>query len=138
MESKEDFETAVLIKNVSDKKYIINYGYIFLASKGYGKQYSLHNSKTEVNFIVHNSKIAYELMKHFEEGKKEDNELKEIEVQLTMIPQGSSSETLNNTISTNTSNSNLKKKGKEKEKKFLLLLKQQCNWMKNIGKFLTL
>ena len=117
MESKEDFETAVLIKNVSDKKYIINYGYIFLTSKGYGKQYSLHNSKTEVNFIVHNSKIAYELMKHFEEGKKEDNELKEIEVQLTMIPQGSSSETLNNTISTNTSNSNIKKKGKEKEKK---------------------
>ena len=117
MESKEEFETAVLVKNISNKKQILDYGYRFLAGKGYGKLYRLQNSKTEINFIVHNSKIAYELMKHFEEGKKEDNELKEIEVQLTMIPQGSSSETLNNTISTNTSNSNLKKKGKEKEKK---------------------
>jgi len=115
MESKEEFETAVLIKNVSDKKTVLNYGHLFLTSKGYGKQYRLQNSKTEVNFIVHNSKIAYELMKHFEEGKKEEAYLKDIEVQLTMIPEGSSSETLNNTISTNASHSS--KKGKEKEKK---------------------
>ena len=115
MDSKEEFETAVLIKNVSDKKTILNYGYLFLTSKGYGKQYRLQNSKTEVNFIVHNSKIAYELMKHFEEGKKEDKQLKDIEVQLTMIPTGTSSETLNNTISTNASH--LNKKEKEKEKK---------------------
>ena len=115
MEPKEEFETAVLIKNVSDKKSILNYGYLFLTSKGYGKQYRLQNSKTEVNFIVHNSKIAYELMKHFEEGKKEEAYLKDIEVQLTMIPVGFTSESLNNTISTNTSHSN--KKGKEKEKK---------------------
>ncbi len=115
MESKEEFETAVLIKNVSVKKTVLNYGHLFLTSKGYGKQYRLQNSKTEVNFIVHNSKIAYELMKHFEEGKKEEAYLKDIEVQLTMIPAGSSSETLNNTISTNASHSS--KKGKEKEKK---------------------
>ena len=115
MDSKEEFETAVLIKNVSDKKTILNYGYLFLTSKGYGKQYRLQNSKTEVNFIVHNSKIAYELMKHFEEGKKEEKQLKDIEVQLTMIPAGTSSETFNNTISSNASHSN--KKGKEKEKK---------------------
>ena len=115
MESKEEFETAVLIKNVSDKKSILNYGFLFLTSKGYGKQYRLQNSKTEVNFIVHNSKIAYELMKHFEEGKTEEAYLKDIEVQLTMIPTGSSSETLNNTISTNASHSS--KKGKDKEKK---------------------
>jgi hypothetical protein len=115
MDSKEEFETAVLIKNVSDKKTVLNYGHLFLTSKGYGKQYRLQNSKTEVNFIVHNSKIAYELMKHFEEGKKEEAYLKDIEVQLTMIPAGSSSETLNNTISTNASHSS--KKGKEKEKK---------------------
>ena len=115
MESKEEFETAILIKNVSDKKEIINYGFLFLTSKGYGKQYRLQNSKTEVNFIVHNSTIAYELMKHFEEGKNQEAFLKDIEVQLTMIPTGSSSETLNNTISTNASH--LSKKGKEKEKK---------------------
>ena len=115
METKEDFETAVLIKNVSYKKPILDYGYVFLASKNYAKMYRLQNSKTEVNFIVHNSKIAYELMKHFEEGKKEDKQLKDIEVQLTMIPTGTSSETLNNTISTNASH--LSKKGKEKEKK---------------------
>ena len=113
MDSKEEFETAVLIKNVSDKKTILNYGYLFLTSKGYGKQYRLQNSKTEVNFIVHNSKIAYELMKHFEEGKKEEKQLKDIEVQLTMIPAGTSSETFNNTISSNASHSN--KKGKEKK-----------------------
>lgn len=117
MESKEDFETAVLIKNVSDKKPILNYGHVFLASKGYAKQYRLQNSKEEVNFIVHNSKIAYELMKHFEEGKKEDIQLKNIEVQLTMIPKGSSSDTFNNTVSSNSSNSNIDKKKKEKEKK---------------------
>ena len=62
MESKEDFETAVLIKNVTDKKPILNYGHSFLTGKGYGKQYRLQNSKNEINFIVHNSKIAYELM----------------------------------------------------------------------------
>ena len=116
MESKEDFETAVLIKNVMDKKQILNYGYKFLASKGYGKQYRLQNSKTEINFIVHNSKIAYELMKYFEEGKKEDKQLKDIEIQLTMIPKGSSSEIAKNTISTNASQSKLNKKEKEKEK----------------------
>ena len=124
MEVKEEFETAVLIKNVTDKKPILNYGYIFLTSKGYGKQYRLQNSKTEINFIVHNSKIAYELMKHFEEGKKEDKQLKDIEVQLTMIPKGSNSETMNNTISTNTSHSNMNKKGKEKEKKISSSFKQ--------------
>ena len=123
MEAKEEFETAVLIKNVTDKKPILNYGYIFLTSKGYGKQYRLQNSQTEINFIVHNSKIAYELMKHFEEGKKEDKQLKDIEVQLTMLPKGSNSETMNNTISTNTSNSNMNKKRKEKEKKISSSLK---------------
>ena len=123
MESKEDYETAVLIKNVSDKKSVLNYGHVFLASKGYAKQYRLQNSKEEVNFIVHNSKIAYELMKHFEEGKKEDKQLKDIEVQLTMLPKGSNSETMNNTISTNTSNSNMNKKRKEKEKKISSSLK---------------
>ena len=117
MEAKEDFETAVLVKNVSDKKSILNYGHVFLASKGYAKQYRLQNSKEEVNFIVHNSKIAYELMKHFEEGKKEEIFLKEIDVQLTMIPKGTSSETLNNTTSISTSHSNMNKKKKEKEKK---------------------
>ena len=116
MESKEDFETAVLIKNVTDKKPILNYGHSILTGKGYGKQYRLQNSKNEINFIVHNSKIAYELMKHFEEGKNEDKQLKDIEVQLTMIPKGSPSETLKNTISTNTSHSKFSKKGKEKEK----------------------
>ena len=115
MESKEDYETAVLIKNVSDKKSVLNYGHVFLASKGYAKQYRLQNSKEEVNFIVHNSKIAYELMKHFEEGKKEESQLKDIDVQLTMIPKGSNSETLNNTISTNTTNKDKKKKEKEKK-----------------------
>ena len=115
MESKEDYETAVLIENVSDKKSVLNYGHVFLASKGYAKQYRLQNSKEEVNFIVHNSKIAYELMKHFEEGKKEESQLKDIDVQLTMIPKGSNSETLNNTISTNTTNKDKKKKEKEKK-----------------------
>ena len=115
MESKEDYETAVLIKNVSDKKSVLNYGHVLLASKGYAKQYRLQNSKEEVNFIVHNSKIAYELMKHFEEGKKEESQLKDIDVQLTMIPKGSNSETLNNTISTNTTNKDKKKKEKEKK-----------------------
>ena len=123
MESKEDFETAVLIKNVTDKKPILNYGHSFLTGKGFGKLYRLQNSKNEVNFIVHNSKIAYELMKHFEEGKNEDKQLKDIEVQLTMIPKGSPSETLKNTISTNTSHSKLSKKGKEKEKKISPSLK---------------
>ena len=54
-------------------------------------------------------------MKHFEEGKNEDKQLSGIEVQLTMIPKGSSSDTLNHTISTNSSN-NIQK-GKEKGKK---------------------
>ena len=114
METKEDFETAVLIKNVSYKKPILDYGYVFLASKNYAKMYRLQNSKTEVNFIVNNSKIAYELMKHFEEGKKENPDLKDIEVQLTMIPKGSS-DSLYNTISDNPSkdSNNLnKQKGK--------------------------
>ena len=121
MESKEEFETAVLIKNVTDKKPILTYGHLFLTSKNYGKQYRLQNSKTEVTFIVHNSKIAYELMKHFEEGKYEDKQLSGIEVQLTMIPKGSSSDTLNHTISTNSSN-NIQK-GKEKGKKISASLK---------------
>ena len=121
MESKEEFETAVLIKNVTDKKPILTYGHLFLTSKNYGKQYRLQNSKTEVTFIVHNSKIAYELMKHFEEGKNEDKQLSGIEVQLTMIPKGSSSDTLNHTISTNSSN-NIQK-GKEKGKKISASLK---------------
>ena len=114
METKEDFETAVLIKNVSYKKPILDYGYVFLASKNYAKMYRLQNSKTEVNFIVNNSKIAYELMKHFEEGKNENQDLKDIEVQLTMIPKGSS-DSLYNTISDNPSkdSNNLnKQKGK--------------------------
>ena len=115
METKEDFETAVLIKNVSYKKPILDYGHVFLSSKNYGKMYRLQNSKNEVNFIVNNSKIAYELMKHFEEGKNEDPQLKDIEVQLTMIPKGSS-DTLYNTIAENSSNNLDKKKGKGKEK----------------------
>ena len=123
MDSKEEFETAVLIKNVSDKKTILNYGYLFLTSKGYGKQYRLQNSKTEVNFIVHNSKIAYELMKHFEEGKKEEKQLKDIEVQLTMIPAGTSSETFNNTISSNASHSNKKEKEKKISASFQAAMK---------------
>ena len=110
MESKEEFETAVLVKNISNKKQILDYGYRFLAGKGYGKLYRLQNSKTEINFIVHNSKIAYELMKHFEEGKQTEKALKEIEVQLTMIPKGSYSETSYEDNTTNKNNTNSKNK----------------------------
>ena len=101
MESREEeFETAVLVKNIPSKKYILDLGYRFLASKGMGKSYRLRNSKTEINFIVHNSEIAYELMKYFEDEKQINNQLKEIEVQLTMIPKGSN-ETLNDEINDN-------------------------------------
>ena len=110
MESKEEFETAVLVKNIASKKQILDYGYRFLAGKGYGKLYRLQNSKTEINFIVHNSKIAYELMKHFEEGKQTEKALKEIEVQLTMIPKGSYSETSYEDNTTNKNNTNSKNK----------------------------
>ena len=119
-ETKEDFETAVLIKNVSYKKPILDFGHVFLLSKGYGKMYRLQNSKTEVNFIVHNSKVAYELMKHFEEGKNEDPQLKDIEVQLTMIPKGSSDSLYNSTSENPNNNSSIntsKKKGNEKKQK---------------------
>ena len=70
MESKEEFETAVLVKNIENKKQILDYGYRFLAGKGLGKTYRLQNTKTEINFIVNNSKVAYELMK-----KKENKQI---------------------------------------------------------------
>lgn len=109
MDSKEEFETAVLVKNIENKKYILDYGYRFLAGKGCAKSYRLQNSKTEINFIIENSDLAYELMKHFEVGKKTNNALKEIEVQLTMIPKGSSTETSYD-INNNTQNDKLNKK----------------------------
>ena len=109
MESKEEFETAVLVKNIENKKSILDYGYRFLAGKGCAKSYRLQNSKTEINFIVENSDLAYELMKHFEVGKKTNNALKEIEVQLTMIPKGSSTETSYD-FNNNTHNDKLNKK----------------------------
>ena len=124
MESKEEFETAVLVKNISNKKVILDYGYRFLAGKGYGKLYRLQNSKTEINFIVQNSKIAYELMKHFEEGKQSNKELNEIEVQLTMIPKGSYSETAYDTVNTNNNNTHSdKNKTNKKEHKMSSSLK---------------
>ena len=112
MESKEEFETAVLVKNIASKKQILDYGYRFLAGKGYGKLYRLQNTKTDINFIVDNSKIAYELMKHFEELKQDNKELKDIEVQLTMIPKGSYSETGYDN-NTNNSLSNINDKSKK-------------------------
>ena len=118
MESKEEFETAVLIKNIASKKQILDYGYRFLAGKGYGKLYRLQNTKTDINFIVDNSKIAYELLKHFEELKQDNKDLKDLEVQLTMIPKGSYSETgydnnTNNTLS-NLNDKNKKNKNEHK------------------------
>ena len=109
MESKEEFETAVLIKNISNKKFILDYGYRFLASKNLGKSYRHQNTKTDINFIVNNSKVAYELMKHFEEGKQTEKQLKDIEVQLTMIPKGSYSETAYEDLNANATISNNKK-----------------------------
>ena len=124
MESKEEFETAVLVKNIASKKQILDYGYRFLAGKGYGKLYRLQNSKTEINFIVGNSKIAYELMKHFEEGKQNNKDLKDIEVQLTMIPKGSYSETAYDNINiTNSTSNNDKNKRNKKEHKISEVMK---------------
>ena len=109
METKEeDYETAVLIKNIQNKKYVLDYGYKFFASKGLGKSYRLKNTKTEINFIVHNSEIAYELMKKFEECKRTDKALDGIEVQLTMIPKGEHPETYFNTISKKNDQNNKK------------------------------
>lgn len=122
MESKEEFETAVLVKNISNKKPILDYGYRFLAGKGYGKLYRLQNTKTEINFIVDNSKVAYELMKHFEEGKQTEKELKEIEVQLTMIPKGAYSEIYEGENNINASH-NDKLKGNKKDHKISSTLK---------------
>ena len=121
MESKEEFETAVLVKNISNKKQILDYGYRFLAGKGLAKIYRLQNTKTEINFIVNNSKIAYELMKHLEEGKQTNTALKDIEVQLTMIPKGSTSETLYE--SANINNIYEKNKTNKKEHKMSSAMK---------------
>ena len=114
MESKEEFETAVLVKNMESKKAILDYGYRFLAGKGYGKIYRLKNTKTEINFIVNNSTIAYELMKHFEEGKQLNKELKNIEVQLTMIPKGSNSDSSYDTTNAINNKNKSKEKGQHK------------------------
>ena len=121
MESKEEFETAVLVKNIANKKQILDYGYRFLAGKGLAKIYRLQNTKTEINFIVNNSKIAYELMKHLEEGKQTNAALKDIEVQLTMIPKGSTSETLYE--SANINNIHDKNKTNKKEHKMSSAMK---------------
>ena len=109
METKEEeYETAVLIKNIQNKKYVLDYGYKFFASKGLGKSYRLKNTKTEINFIVHNSEIAYELMKKFEECKRTDKALDGIEVQLTMIPKSEHPETYFNTINIKNDKNNQK------------------------------
>ncbi len=132
MESKEEFETAVCVKNMSSKKAILDYGYRFLAGKGCGKTYRLKNTKTDVNFIVNNSTIAYELMKYLEEGKQTNKELKDIEVQLTMIPKGSDSETGYSTIN------NDKNKSNKKEYKMSAALKasiQKDEELRNIPYF---
>ena len=121
MESKEEFETAVLVKNIANKKQILDYGYRFLAGKGLAKICRLQNTKTEINFIVNNSKIAYELMKHLEEGKQTNAALKDIEVQLTMIPKGSTSETLYE--SANINNIHDKNKTNKKEHKMSSAMK---------------
>ena len=137
MESKEEFETAVLVKNIESKKIILDYGYRFLAGKGYGKIYRLQNTKTEINFIVNNSKIAYELMKYFEEGKQQNQELKNIEVQLTMIPKGSYTET--GYDSTRTMNNNNDKNKGNKEYKMSSAMKaliQKDEETRNIPYFL--
>jgi len=124
MESKEEFETAVLVKNIPNKKPILDYGYRFLAGKGYGKLYRLQNTKTDINFIVDNSKIAYELLKHFEEGKQTNKDLKEIQIELTMIPKGSESETLYETMNENNKTMNKDKiKANKKEPKMSASLK---------------
>ena len=110
MESKEEFETAVCVKNIDSKKAVLEYGYKFLASKGCGKTYRLQNTKTDINFIVNNSTIAYELMKYLEEGKQLNKELKNIEVQLTMIPKGSYSDTSYTTMNNDKNKENKKYK----------------------------
>ena len=130
MESKEEFETAVLIKNISSKKVVLDYGYRFLAGKGYGKLYRLQNTKTDINFIVNNSKIAYELMKHFEEGKQNEKQLKDIEVQLTMIPKGSYSETNYEDMNTNATISN-NKKGKDNKKEHKMSAAMKASLLKD-------
>ena len=127
MESKEEFETAVLVKNIASKKQILDYGYRFLAGKGYGKLYRLQNTKTDINFIVDNSKIAYELMKHFEELKQDNKELKDIEVQLTMIPKGATSETLYETIHTN----NIQEKNKTNKKEHKMSAAMKASLLKD-------
>ena len=127
MESKEEFETAVLVKNIENKKQILDYGYRFLAGKGLGKTYRLQNTKTEINFIVNNSKVAYELMKHLEEGKQTNTALKDIEVQLTMIPKGETSETLYETIHTN----NIQEKNKTNKKEHKMSAAMKASLLKD-------
>ena len=127
MESKEEFETAVLVKNIENKKQILDYGYRFLAGKGLGKTYRLQNTKTEINFIVNNSKVAYELMKHLEEGKQTNAALKDIEVQLTMIPKGATSETLYETIHTN----NIQEKNKTNKKEHKMSAAMKASLLKD-------
>ena len=70
---------------------------------------TVHMSFPQEISIIENSDLAYELMKHFEVGKKTNNALKEIEVQLTMIPKGSSTETSYD-FNNNTHNDKLNKK----------------------------
>ncbi len=127
MESKEEFETAVLVKNIENKKQILDYGYRFLAGKGLGKTYRLQNTKTEINFIVNNSKVAYELMKHLEEGKQTNTALKDIEVQLTMIPKGATSETLYETVHTN----NIQEKNKTNKKEHKMSAAMKASLLKD-------
>jgi len=98
MEEKDDFETSILIGNITNKKYVLDYGHKFLASKGLVKSYRLMNTKNSVNFIVQISSVAYELMKYFEEGKQNDKNLKDIDIELTILEKGSQSETFYDSI----------------------------------------
>ena len=86
MESKkEEFETAVIVSNFSDKRLVLENGQKFLAMKGILKSYRLENSTSEIKFILTNSSVAYDLLKKFEELKISNKNLENIDVQLTMI-----------------------------------------------------
>ena len=110
MESKkEEFETAVIVSNFSDKRLVLENGQKFLAMKGILKSYRLENSTSEIKFILTNSSVAYDLLKNFEELKISNKNLENIEVQLTMISR-------NAQISSTTNDFEKKEKKNNKQK----------------------
>lgn len=84
MVSREEFDSAVIVRNVRDKKLVLEFGKKYLLANGYGKKYRIENSQAAVKFIVNSSKIAYSLMKEFEQMKLNDENFSDIDVQFTM------------------------------------------------------